>query len=285
MKALITVSTLVCVFLSASCASAADKNPRPPARTEAVAVVNGTVITAGDVQDTIRNAPAGVGGLLRYRKLGLVRALVDQELLYQDAVKKGYDKQEGLAGLPDAQRRLKVIDRYLAAESPAGLAVTGADVKNYYEEHSEKYRIPERVRLSHIFVDKKEDADSLYLRLKQEKGQFARLAALFSAAPSKRKGGDLGYLSRGRLDPALDEAAFSLKSGELAPPVKTKFGYHIILVTDRQPEMVTPFKDVSADIAAALTAEKRKQAVDALLEVLEKNARVEVREEVIDRIE
>ncbi len=87
------------------------------------------------------------------------------------------------------------------------------------------------VRASHILVDKKLDAEKIIEKLNSG-AKFEAQAQKWSNCPSKAKGGDLGYFGKGRMVKAFEDAAFSLKKGEISGPVKTQFGYHIIKVTD-----------------------------------------------------
>lgn len=88
------------------------------------------------------------------------------------------------------------------------------------------------VRASHILVKDEAKAKELYESIKSGKEDFAEAAKEYSNCPSKRNGGDLGYFSRGKMVKPFEDAAFSLKKGELSEPVKTQFGWHLILVTD-----------------------------------------------------
>jgi len=87
-----------------------------------------------------------------------------------------------------------------------------------------------KVRASHILVEKQSQA----LRVLEElsKGSdFAELARKYSQCPSGKRGGDLGFFGRGQMVKEFEQAAFSLKLGEVSQPVKTQFGYHIIKKT------------------------------------------------------
>ena len=89
---------------------------------------------------------------------------------------------------------------------------------------------PKMIRASHILVGNEKDANNILARL--QKGEdFAALAKRFSKCPSKSKGGDLGFFRRGDMVKEFDEAAFAAPVGTPVGPVKTEFGYHIILVT------------------------------------------------------
>ena len=87
------------------------------------------------------------------------------------------------------------------------------------------------VNAAHILVNSEKDAQNIMARL--EKGEkFEDLAKRFSKCPSKSKGGNLGWFNKGDMVPEFENAAFSAQKGAVVGPVRTQFGYHIILVKD-----------------------------------------------------
>ena len=86
------------------------------------------------------------------------------------------------------------------------------------------------VRASHILVPTFEKAQTLKSQINNS-DDFARLAIENSQCPSKSKGGDLGQFDRGQMVKPFEEATFALNVGEISEPVKTQFGYHLILRT------------------------------------------------------
>lgn len=135
--------------------------------------------------------------------------------------------------------------------------VAPEDLRNYYNEHQDQYRVPEEVKVSHILiktlaagpdgkVDDKAVAESQKKAediLKQLKGgaKFEDLAKKYSEDPgSGKQGGELGWIGRGRTVPEFEKAAFSLPIGQLSDPVKSSYGFHIIRVEDKhQPHLKT----------------------------------------------
>lgn len=87
-----------------------------------------------------------------------------------------------------------------------------------------------KIRVSHILVEKHSQALQILDELKRGK-KFKELARKHSTCPSGKRGGDLGLFGRGRMVKEFERAAFALKVGEISPPVKTRFGYHIIKKT------------------------------------------------------
>jgi len=85
-----------------------------------------------------------------------------------------------------------------------------------------------KVRASHILVDKHSQALALIGRI-VEGEDFGQVAKQYSTCPSKKKGGDLGWFTKGQMVPEFEKAAFALNTGAMTrEPIKTKFGYHII---------------------------------------------------------
>ncbi len=87
-----------------------------------------------------------------------------------------------------------------------------------------------KVRASHLLVDTKEEAEKIRQEILDGK-DFAE-AAKVSKCPSKHKGGDLGFFSKGQMVPEFEKTAFELPLGEVSEPVQTDFGWHLIKVTE-----------------------------------------------------
>jgi parvulin-like peptidyl-prolyl isomerase len=85
----------------------------------------------------------------------------------------------------------------------------------------------EKIRCSHILVEKLSTAQELLERLKKGES-FAKLAEQYSIDGSRRRGGDLGFFTRGQMVKPFEDAAFKLEKGQISDIVKTQFGYHII---------------------------------------------------------
>ena len=87
------------------------------------------------------------------------------------------------------------------------------------------------VRASHLLVDSEEQALNLREEIVAGK-DFEEVAKAVSKCPSGRNGGDLGFFGRGRMVPEFDQAAFTQPVGEISEPIKTQFGYHLLVVTE-----------------------------------------------------
>lgn len=167
-------------------------------------------------------------------------------------------------------------------------AVSESDAKSFYDSNSEKFKVPETVRASHILFAVPEDAKPGVAEEKEKlakstedrikKGEdFAKLASELSDDPgSKSRGGDLDFFSHDRMVPEFADAAFKMKVGDVSDPVKTQYGYHIIKVTDKKEARTVPFPEAKERILAYLKESKKRQAVNELLTTMREKADVKV---------
>ena len=157
--------------------------------------------------------------------------------------------------------------------------VTEEDAKKFYDENKKQFETPEQVKASHILI-KTQPADSNEVKAEakqkteellkqiQDDADFAQLAKENSTCPSSEKGGDLGFFGKGQMVPAFEKVAFELKPGQVSGVVETRFGYHIIKVTDRKNASLKSFEDEKDGIIKNLENDKKgeiaKQYIDSL---------------------
>ncbi|OGQ51837.1 MAG: hypothetical protein A3J24_03680 [Deltaproteobacteria bacterium RIFCSPLOWO2_02_FULL_53_8] len=152
--------------------------------------------------------------------------------------------------------------------------VTSADIKEYYDKNPKQFEMPEKVAAAHILLpidpsakDKaRTKAQELIKKIKAGE-EFAALAKKHSVDTSSAlRGGDLGWFQRGDMVGPFEEAAFSLKKGEVSGIVETAFGLHIIKVYDKQEPQTAPLKEVEPQIKSIIAKEKAwKECSEAIL--------------------
>ncbi|HEY6104830.1 MAG TPA: SurA N-terminal domain-containing protein [Anaeromyxobacteraceae bacterium] len=159
------------------------------------------------------------------------------------------------------------------AEARAFLAAGAQRVEQFYKENPVRYHKPKRVRARHILVkvDEKAPADAEAaarkkidaLAARAVKGEdFAKLAAEASDDPgSKAQGGDLGFFGPGTMAKPFEDAAFALQPGQVSPPVRTRFGWHLVKLEEVQPAEDVPLTQVRGAIARELAETEAARAL------------------------
>lgn len=147
-----------------------------------------------------------------------------------------------------------------------------AEVEKYYNDHKVEFSSPEKVKAHHILVriDKRTEAEAMKvaadIRKQVTPKNFTELAKKHSEDPgSKDKGGDLGEFERGRMTPEFEQAAFSLNPGEISDPIKTGYGFHIVMVDQKLPAKTQPLEAVAMDISRKLVLRAKESELKAEL--------------------
>lgn len=160
---------------------------------------------------------------------------------------------------------------------------TEEEIQAFYEENAERFNVPETVSAKHILVTVKPTDDEETKAAKKAKiekirqqlvdgADFEAVAQEESDCPSSARGGDLGTFARGQMVPPFEEAAFSQPIGEVGDVVETQFGYHVILVNEREDAQTLPLEEVSERIAEGLVRQKRQEVLEDYLASLKEEA-------------
>jgi peptidyl-prolyl cis-trans isomerase C len=227
-----------------------------------VARVNGADVSESEFAYAEAEVGAEIAGLpAEARRRVLLEYLVEAHL-FADAAAKGQlgagkEFEERLAyyklrALRDTFYEKKVRD-----------AVSDAQAKAAYQEQIAKIPAEPEVRARHILVKSEEEAKELIKQLKAG-ADFLELAKKNSTGPSADSGGDLGYFSRGQMVKPFEDAAFTLKPGEISAPIQTEFGWHVIKVEDKRNHPVPTFEDVKDQLVASLVQNQLKTVVQGL---------------------
>jgi parvulin-like peptidyl-prolyl isomerase len=253
-----------------------------------VVTVNGKNITEAEVQEVLMQGTQGRFEQLPPEKQTelsqrVIDGLISQELIYADAKKEGVLKStEYKQELAKVMERVEVqlASKVWEKHQFDKVKVNEKDVKAYYSAHPEEFSEKEKVRASHILVKTETEAKDVIKELSSVKGaalntKFAEVAKAKSTGPTGPKGGDLGFFAEGQMVPSFNEAAFAMKKGEMSKtPVKSQFGYHVILVTDKQEAKDLAFDEVKGFIEQKLKVEAFKEQMEAKMETLKKNAKI-----------
>ncbi|MCO7197675.1 SurA N-terminal domain-containing protein [Pseudoalteromonas sp. OANN1] len=189
----------------------------------------------------------------------LSKELVKDEVSVSDEeVQNYYDLNQTQFQAPElvAVNYIELKAEDLAPAEP----VTEEALKTYYEEQKNQYLEPERRRVSHILVDASEDAEAAKQKADEILAELNNGADFAVVAEEKSDdvvsaelGGDLDWIERDMMDPAFEDAAFTLAEvGDVSEVVESEFGFHIIKLTDIQRQQAQSFEDVKDDLRAEL---------------------------------
>jgi len=283
---------------------------------DVVARVNGQPVSGRELENVIRRELASIDNpewkdlQEEYRNqltYAGVTTLVNSRLIYEKALAEGVkataaEIDEAVQGLVknypnDAELnaalarqfltrdtlRQKVEQELTIAKYASSLAqavtVTPEEVAKYYAEHPDEFAHPDIVRASHILLrgddaETKERAEALLGRA--QKGEdFAKLARENSVDATASAGGDIGYVAKNVLDADFANAAFSMKTGDIRL-VKSRFGYHVVKLTDKKAEGVSTLDEIREDLTTLMKQSKAQTDLANLLKQLRDAAKVEV---------
>lgn len=209
--------------------------------------------------------------------------VITREVLYQEAKKKGLDKNKEILAKVDNFKRAMVIDALLEEVLRKKAEVSENEIGQYYKENKDLFTEPLEVKIRHIFVASEPALKEVLMKL--SKGEsFEKLAATYNVDPSRGDGGNLGYIRRGQLAPSFasfEEAAFSLrKRGEISEVVKTPYGYHLIRLEDSKGKFERPLDQVKEKIRFFLQTKKRQDAYLQYVKEAKSRAKIVINEKL-----
>lgn len=151
----------------------------------------------------------------------------------------------------------------------------------YYHSHPQSYTSEARVKAMHIYKSfrQSEDKDALFQECCEKRealiggADFAQIAKSFSDKPAEEV--DLGWFKRGELLDEFEFVTFSMQIGEISPVFASYHAFHIAKLTDKEPARLAPFCDVKQKVAEDFCREEQTRILDAYIESLRKNAKVE----------
>jgi len=249
-------------------------------KSEIVATINGKDITMTMVDEKIENLPKYYQAFAGGHKKEVVDEMIVEELLYDEAKRRKLDSDSEIKELINEATRKILISKVIENETRKSAPVSEDDVRAHYEENKDKYMVPETIRASHILTSTEEDAKAAQEELNAG-SNFADTAKKYSKDLTKDRGGDLGYFNKGQMIPEFEKACFSLNIGDVSPIIKTRFGYHIIELTDRKPATYRKFEEVKNNIMSQLTKDSQRAKFDEFTNKLRSNAKIEIKEDLL----
>lgn len=213
-----------------------------------------------------------------------IRSRFKSKRAFEMALKReGYTSE----GFKKRIERDLLINKFFEREVIEKSKVSDKELMDYYEKNKGDFLRPEAWRLRHILIKVEPQAsheererlrgEAEEVLQKAKMGEdFSGLAYRYSMDDWRVKGGDLGIVHKGRLDPLLEDAISRLKVGEISDIIKTEMGYHIIRLDEKVTETQLGFEEVKERLRRKIEGEKREELEEALLKRLKGDAKIEI---------
>ena len=236
-----------------------------------VAKVNGFIITAQDVLNATNNLPKEIiKKPLSEIYPKIVNELINQHLITKKAYKANLDKQKVILELVKKNKE-QLMARYWLNNFLSN-QTKEENIKAFYKNYLQNFKTFKEYNASHILVKEENDALKIINRIKV-KSEFSKLAKKYSIGPSKNNGGNLGWFGPGQMVKEFEKATFKLKKGMItAKPVKTKFGYHIIMLNDVRVSKPRQLHEIRQNIVDRI----KKNSLSVLEKEIRKNQNISI---------
>jgi len=198
---------------------------------------------------------------------------------YVDEIKKFKEQKYNVSALRFTKKPLEKFLSVSDSEINAFLKepTNKAKVKSLFDSRKAQLDSPEQVKARHILIKVTKDVgedkalnEIEKIRKNLTAKNFAQMADKFTQDPTgKGKGGSLGWFTHGRMVPEFEKEAFSLKLGTISEPVKTTFGYHLILVEDKKETKAAQYQDYEKKIAKEIIQSLDPKKLDQFVAQLE----------------
>jgi parvulin-like peptidyl-prolyl isomerase len=290
------VSILVSIFLVPQIH--AEEKQTDAFDSKVIAKVGDEEILFGDLNNLIRMMPPSYQAMFSNvdQMNTLLERQIDNMLFAQEARRLKVDEN------PEVRYKLEeftkgILTQALIEETVnKNVTVTDKEIEAYYNQHRDEFQVPEKIKVSHILIavpsdadenvkaEKKKQAEQILFKIKAGEN-FAELAQQYSDDDAtKKRGGVMGFFSKGSKNEELEEIAFSLKKGEVSEIVLMTKGYHIIKMLDRKEGTTRTLEESQKKINNKLTQKKKNEAIQDLLKDLKARTKVEIYEETLKEI-
>jgi len=218
-----------------------------------------------------------------------IQSVKQQNQLNDDQLEQALQKQ-GIESLDQykevflQRNQDQLLINELRKQVTKDVSVSEDKIEEYYNNNKKQFQVDQQVKASQILIKTnnkeeskaKEEIQSIKEQINSGKS-FTEMAKQHSEGPYADKGGQLGFITKGQISEEFDKVAFNLNKGEISDPVKTKYGYHLIKVSDKKEAGVKSLEEVKDSIRQQLANEKKNKQWDEFVSKLRKNADITVK--------
>jgi len=311
-------SLIIWFVAGAACGAMALLSDRPPAEAahvedRIVAIVNADLIMLSEMNRELKPEKERIQK--QYRGAELIRqlsiaesmtltAMIERRLQLQEAKARSVEvtdqevkqavlqlKQQGekldekdpanMKAVREQLTLLKVVDR----EVRSGVMVADPEMRRYYNEHRDRFSLPEEYTLSQILIrprssedlpEATEKAQAVVNLLKQGES-FEDLALRYSDGANASRGGRLGLVRQGELLPAIERGVSKLVPGGISDVIPSPEGLHIVRLDDKKPKQFRPYDEVRLEIQSLVYQQKSEDMFQSWLADLKNKAYIEIK--------
>ena len=236
--------------------------PAVAAKSGTLVTVNGVAISQSVADAFLAEQEAQGTPVTPELKNAIKEELIRRELLAQQAKKDNLDKKPEIAAQAELARQAIYI-RAFVQDYVKAHPISDAQIQAAYDRVKTQMGGTE-YKVRHILVDKEDDAKAIIAKLNSG-AKFEDLATQSKDPGSREKGGDLGWSSPATYVKPFGDAVVGLSKGKYTEtPVKTNFGYHVILVEDSRPLNPPPLEQIKPQLAQRLQQEQIQKLVSDL---------------------
>jgi peptidyl-prolyl cis-trans isomerase C len=207
-----------------------------------LAVVNGHRIRVSDFKKQMAAVPEFYQAYVTGNRSQFLQDLIDRELVYQKARHSGYARSRNIKERLAELKKDFLVQEYVQKEILENPNVPEKDLRQYYKSHPMDFVQPASIHLYEIMVTDRKTAENIIDRYRKGES-FEDLARKYSDAPSKGRGGDLGFVREGKLPEQLARIAFEMSPGQISPPIQTDTGYYILTAGQNIPSRQLSYEE------------------------------------------
>ncbi len=235
-----------------------------------VAIVDGKEITRVDVYRFIQTMPANIQQLPATAVYPMALEQVVNTRIVQNKAEEAKVEETETFKL-ELEMAKQQLERNVFLQNQVDEKITESKLKSAYSEYTKNVPDVEERRARHILLEDESKALAVIEKLNKG-GDFVELAKELSVGPTGPKGGDLGYFADGEMVPEFSTKVFSMNKGDVTTePVKTQFGYHVIMLEDIRKRP----KPTMEQLKPALEAELRRELLTGMMQDWRKGAKIE----------
>lgn len=267
---IISAVTLTMVF---GCA----KEPSPD--DIVLAKISNSTITLGEFKSRIEKLPSYYRDMVEKNKKRYLEEMIAEKLFYEEALRRGLNNDKEVVGVINEAKKKIVIAKLIKIDVEDKIKVSEDEIAAFYEANKDKLKTPKMWRASQILVPTEREARDVLQKLNSG-DNFEDIAREQSKDATAARGGDIGYFRAGQLVPEFEKAAIDLDVGQLSDVVRTKFGYHIIKLTDKKASGMQAYENAKPMIENELKKKKKAEMFYEFIMSLKKKYGVDINTEV-----